>query len=340
MDIGIVEQRESPPFRARNLEIDGRVVGVGYERLSIGAMLPSGAIALTFSVIPTFLRFANRRQPPVEESTAESQGFLVKVGLQPVVTEPVDIDEIDGLGNAALGDGSEIGIPADGLNDHALNLETLLLEKQAVVVELNSPIESIFHAVIPKFFAEFGEPFARACLVHFARRHIHFVNAQSAHELVAGRDLEIAERAVGFVKQFAEEIELARSDGVVKSDFGKNTVLSIAFIDGVKGLTLESIENGSRVHGVFPRLLQERLTDTGNEFGHRRLRHIAIQRLCDRTQRRQEHAARSARAVFETIRDGNELPVGADEFSSRHFYTSKGKAPHAEGLLFSFNRRI
>lgn len=118
-------------------------------------MVTSSAITQTFSIAPTFLRFANRRQFLIKQGTAKSQCFLIEVMLQPMVADAIDVDEINGFSNAALGSSFEIGISANGLNDHAVDFEALFLEKQAIVVELNSPIEGIFHSVITKLFTEF-----------------------------------------------------------------------------------------------------------------------------------------------------------------------------------------
>ena len=149
-----------------------------------------------------------------------------------------------------------------------------------------------------------------------------FVNTESFHELEAGRNFQVAQHAFIGVKDFAEQIELPRRDVVLEAFLGKNGAVSFLFVNGVNGLPLQGVKNGRGVNGVGTGFLEIGFTDAGNELGNGRLVDVAVERISDGTKRRQKHTALRIRAGTQTISDTNPLPVGTDEFGSRHFLTS------------------
>ena len=81
--------------------------------------------------------------------------FVTEVAFKPTVADFVDWNDVNGFCDTALGGNAEPRITADSLNKHAVDFESCAFEQDAVVIELNRPVENVAYTVEPQFGTEF-----------------------------------------------------------------------------------------------------------------------------------------------------------------------------------------
>ena len=125
------------------------------ESLSVRTIFTSGAVTETFSVAPTRAERADGRQRVRLNGVVQRICFVTEVAFKPTVADFVDWNDVNGFCDTAFSGNAKTRITADSLNEHAIDFETCAIEQEAVVIELNCPVENVANTVKAQLGTEF-----------------------------------------------------------------------------------------------------------------------------------------------------------------------------------------
>lgn len=96
-----------------------------------------------------------------------------EVPINPSVADFVDWDKVDGLRDTSLSSHPEVVVPAYGLDIHPVHLESGMLQKDPVIVELNGPVKKVADSIMPEFIPVLGLAFFEPAFVVFPCGDFH-----------------------------------------------------------------------------------------------------------------------------------------------------------------------